>query len=327
MTTQLAMSTCTDTILITGGTAGLGYQTALLLSERRPTTQIIITGRTPGKDTEINQRTNQSNVTYIPLDLTSHSSTRAFLPLFEAGGYPPISALVLNAGFQVFDKLRYAEADGIEAMFAGNYVNHALLFYLLVPHLAGNARVISVASSAHDPKFKRVPPPNYTTAEQAAHPPTGTKYDTRQEAMRRYGLSKLCNVLFTYSLHRHARAQGKAWVITALDPGVMPTSLYRWAGAFGTAFTYFLSTWLARQFLRDLFPTEFVAATLAMMAADTEFGALEKSGLYYQVINAVAINSSDQSYDTKLQEDLWEWTINKVAIGEDEKMKFDLLEF
>lgn len=321
------MSTCTDTILITGGTAGLGYETALLLARQRPTTRIIITGRTAGKDTEINQHTNQSNVTYIPLDLTSHASTRAFLPLFLAGGYPPISALVLNAGFQVVDKLRYAEADGIEIMFAGNYVNHALLFYLIAPYLDGDARVVSVASSAHDPKFKRVPPPDYITAEQAAHPPTGTKYDTRNEAMRRYGLSKLCNVLFTYSLHRHARAQGKAWMITALDPGVMPTSLYRWGGAFGTAFTYALSTRLARQFLKDLFTTELVAATLAKMAANVEFGALEKSGLYYQVVNAMAIKSSDQSYDTKLQDDLWEWTISEVAIGEEEKIKFNRLEF
>lgn len=321
------MSAFTDTILITGGTSGLGYETAILLAGQRPTTQIIITGRTAGKDAEINVRAQQSNVVFIPLDLTSHASTRAFLPLFRAGGYPPILALLLNAGFQVTDKLRYSDEDGIEVMFAVNHVNHALLFFLLAPYLADNARVVAVASSTHDPKLKRVPPPHYNTAEEVAHPPTGPKYDTRDEALRRYGLSKLCNVLFAYSLHKHARDAGEEWVIMALDPGVMPTNLYRETkGLTGKLLNQALSSCLGRKMVRDLFTTEFVAATLGRMAVSADFGASEKSGLYYQVVDVKEIKSSNQSYEITLQEDLWRWTVDKVAIGEDKKAKFDRLE-
>jgi NAD(P)-dependent dehydrogenase (short-subunit alcohol dehydrogenase family) len=321
------MSMYTSTIVITGGTSGLGYETALLLAKSNPATQIVITGRTPGMDIQINTQTSQSNVLFIPCDLTSQSSTRAFLPFFKSYNLPPISAILLNAGYQVVDQVRHSP-DGIEIMFAVNHVNHSLLFFLLAPYLQSNARVVFISSSTHDPKYKRVPPPTYTTGSEAAHPPTGKEYNTQNEGFRRYALSKLANILFAYSLDSHAKAAGKQWIITALDPGVMPTKLYRWnTGVIGWLFSYVLSSWIGTRLIADLFTTEFVAKTLADMAVGEKFGKIEAGGKYYQVVEGKELESSVQSMDKALWKDLWDWTIKQVSVDEAEQFKFDRLDF
>ena len=310
-----------STILITGGTSGLGYQTALALSKSSPSSQIVITGRTLPADA-LAQAANP-NIGFIPLDLSTHAGTRDFVKTYASRGFPPISALLLNAGYQTIDGIQYSP-DGIEIMFAVNHVNHALLLFLLSDHLAPNARVVSVASSTHDPAFQRVPDPSYTTAENAAHKPTGSAANTRNEAFQRYALSKLANVFFTYALHDWAKKNDKGWIITALDPGVMPTKLYRHTtGITGAFFNWALGSWILRQFMHDLYPTEYTAATLAQMATAERFGTAELSGKYFAAKEGAEMKSSEKSYDKSGQRDLWEWTVNEV-LEEQEQAKWTL---
>jgi len=189
---------------------------------------------------------------------------------FLSKDYPPISALVLNAGYRMCATVEFL-ADGLELMFAIHHLNHALLFFLLQPHLTDTARIILVSSSTHDPKFRRVPtPPNSTTGDPAAHPPIGKKYETYAEGNRRYALSKLCNVLVTYTLHDR---QTRDRVVMALDPGVMATKLYRWVpGLSGKVLNRFFASSIGRGVIRDLYKTDYVAGTLAKMAVDRRSG-------------------------------------------------------
>lgn len=92
----------------------------------------------------INKPTGHSNVAYLKLDLSRLAEVRSFVADYAKKGYPPIKVLVLNADLQILD-LDYTE-DKIESTFAINHVGHALLFYLLRPCFAEEARIVIVAS-------------------------------------------------------------------------------------------------------------------------------------------------------------------------------------
>lgn len=146
------MSKLTGTVLVTGGTLGLGYQAALQLAQQRPEYQIIVASR---KDSDtsaaaINKATGRSNAIFLPLDLSSLANVRAFAEKYSKQGYPPIKALLLNAGLQKATGISYTE-DGYETTFGVNHVGHALLFFLLQSHLAPDARIVITASGVHDP--------------------------------------------------------------------------------------------------------------------------------------------------------------------------------
>lgn len=304
----------TSTVVVTGASSGLGYETALQIARTRPDLRVVICSRTGGGIADkINSLTGHTNVVYLQLDLSTHAGTRAFAKSFTSHGFPPISVVVLNAGLQETDKV-HMSSDGIELMFAVNHVNQALLFFCLRPHFLPTARVVIVASGMHSDKYRFSVDPHYTTAEAIAHPPNGKVYDTWKAGMKRYAESKLCNVLFAYALHDRSDL-----LVTALDPGSMSTGLYRnTPGLFGSVWRWTLSTRVAKWYLSDKYETDFSAATVTKMAIDPAFGSREKSGKYFVTVNAKEMRSSEQSYDKALQKDLWDWTIKEVAQGDEE---------
>ena len=146
------MSKFTGTVLVTGGTLGLGYQAALQIAQQHPEHQVIVASR---KDSDtsaaaINKATGRNNAIFLPLDLSSLANVRSFVDKFSKQGYPPIKALLLNAGLQSATDVSYT-TDGFEMTFGVNHVGHALLFYLLRPQLAADARIVITASGVHDP--------------------------------------------------------------------------------------------------------------------------------------------------------------------------------
>ena len=154
------MSKLTGSVLVTGGTLGLGYQAALQIAQQRPEYQIIIASR---KDSDtsaaaINKATGRNNAVFLPLDLSSLANIRKFAEDYLDKGYPPIRALLLNAGLQITAGISYTE-DGFESTFGINHIGHALLFNLLRPQLAPNARIVLTASGVHDPGMPLFPFP------------------------------------------------------------------------------------------------------------------------------------------------------------------------
>ena len=303
----------TSTVLITGGTSGLGYETALQIAQARPDLQVVICSRTGAEAADqINSLTGQSNVVYLELDLSSHADTRSFVDTYLSKAFPPISGLVLNAALQLGGKMMFSP-DGTEMMFSIIHVNQALLFFLIRSHLTPTARIILVGSTMHDPKFGRAAPPNYTTAELAAHPVSDKNTDSYGEAMRRYALAKFCNIMFAYALHDRSQ-----WSVMALDPGIMPTNLLRWMPApirFVLGWTF--RSGIGQYFYPDNFPTATSAAMLVKLTIDPAYTGREKSGKYYGVLDAQEVESSPETYDKALQKDLWDWTIRETAEGDE----------
>ena len=214
--------------IITGGTTGLGYQTALTLARQNPRNLIVIASRTDKTSSAqaINGTLRQRNVAFLPLDLSSTTSIRTFAASWSSHtpSYPPIRSLLLNAALQFPTGLHTTPA-GIESTFAITHLGHALLFYLLLPHFASTARVVITSSGTHDPAQKTgVPDAVFTTAEELARPTAATQGNAGRQ---RYSSAKLANVLWTYALNRRledlaARSGGKHITINAFDPGLMP---------------------------------------------------------------------------------------------------------
>jgi NAD(P)-dependent dehydrogenase (short-subunit alcohol dehydrogenase family) len=192
----------TRTILITGGTSGLGSEAALALARQHPTYQIITASR-KGPDSaasSINSKLSQSNILFLPLDLSSRENIRTFIKNYVSKSFPPIAAVLLNAGLQFPNGLVLTK-EGFENTFAVKQLGHALLFHLLLENkcLANDARIVITASGTHDPTQKSgFPDAEYTTAERLARP-TSTE-DREMEKRKRYANSNLCNILWGYAV-------------------------------------------------------------------------------------------------------------------------------
>ncbi|EXJ90132.1 hypothetical protein A1O3_03201 [Capronia epimyces CBS 606.96] len=312
-------------ILITGGTSGLGLCAATEIARLRPQHRIILASR---KDPDrsaasINQTLGQDNVEFMPLDLGHLDNVRSFVKAWGEKNMPPISELLLNAGLQ-FPHGVTLTADGVEATFGINHVGHALLFYLLQPYLADEARIVITASGTHDPKQKTgLPDAKYTSGEELAHP---SKATVNNLGRQRYATSKLCNVMWTYALHRRlTRLNNKKWTVVAMDPGLMPgTGLARDAGP--------LARFLWNSVLPRIIPLirllvsqnthlpQESGASLAWIALDEKEHST--SGVYYE--GRKQIKSSVESYDETKQEELWSWTAKFVAANDRELQAFQV---
>lgn len=315
-------------VLITGGTSGLGYYCALTIARECPHYQIIIASRSDPKASAegMNKLLNQENIKFLRLDLSSLSQVRTFAEGWETNQFPPIQSLVFNAALQFPGRVEYTE-DGFEKTFAVSHIGHALLFSLLLPHLAETARIVIVSSGTHDPAQKSgLPDAKYTCAEDLAHPcPLSAKENGRQ----RYASTKLANILYMYALHRRFSSvnekSGKHWSVTSMDPGLMPgTGLARGASR--------VEKFLWRRVLPKIIPLlrllispnihtprESGAALARLAVADDVEGV---SGVYYEGLKE--IRSSEASYDRAKQEDLWGWTVDTLARDDRERTTFML---
>lgn len=322
----------THTILITGGTTGLGYQTGLLLARQHPSNLIIIASRTDKTSSAlaINNTLSQRNVLFLPLDLSSTTNIRTFAASWASHtpSYPPIRALLLNAALQ-FPGALHTTPSGIESTFAITHLGHALLFYLLLSHFASTARVIITSSGTHDPAQKTgVPDAVFATAEELARPTALTQGNAGRQ---RYSSAKLANVLWTYALHRRLErlagsAGGKHITVNAFDPGLMPgTGLAREASGIEkfiwTSVLPRIIPLLRLLITPNIHTPEESGASLAWLATGGEVEG--KSGMYFE--GSRAIESSVDSYREKKQEDLWRWTVDYLAEDEGEKARFEMV--
>jgi len=310
-------------VLITGGTANLGFHAAIDIARAHPDCTVVLASRSAGDGAarRINQLLYQDNVVFIPLDLMDTSNIRAFVQNWPSHNFPPIKALLLNAGLQFPGPLEKT-AEGVEKTFAIQ-VGHALLFHLLSPYLATGARVVVTASGTHDPAQKSgMPDAVYTSAEELAHPPAAmVDIDGRQ----RYTTTKLANILWTYAVHRHLaqEAPERGLTINAFDPGLMPGT--------GLARNYSpVMRWLWNNVLPRLIPLfrlvytknvhtpEESGAALARLAVGADVEGV--SGRYFEGVQD--LKSSVDSYDERKQDDLWEWTVDYLAKDGEEKARF-----
>ncbi|HNJ12509.1 MAG TPA: SDR family oxidoreductase [Anaerolineales bacterium] len=122
------------TVLITGATSGIGFQTALALAKMGA--QVIITGRSQKTAEEavanIKSASGNSRVDYLLADLSARKNIRTLAEQFKAR-YERLDVLINNAGLAASQK--ELTEDGLESDFAMNVVSPFLLTNLLMDSL------------------------------------------------------------------------------------------------------------------------------------------------------------------------------------------------
>ena len=198
--------TARQTVIVTGGNSGLGFEAAQALAESDQGWHVVIACRNAAKAASavrtITNRTAKCPVEATLLELASLASIRAFAQEYATRNRPPLRGVVLNAGSQFVKGTTYTQ-DGFEATFGINHLGHFLLANLLLPQMSATARIAFVSSGTHDPdQWSGMPAPQLQDASWLAHPmEDGAVTDSIQKlGQRRYTTSKLCNVLCAYEL-------------------------------------------------------------------------------------------------------------------------------
>ena len=193
------------TIVITGGTSGIGEVAAVELAKQGA--RIAVVARDPARAgmtlSKLRQANPSASHTAHIADLSKLSEMRRVAKEIAAAA-PEIDVLVNNAG-ALFNTRQVTE-DGLEKTFAVNHMAYFVLTNMLRPNLKPGARIVSTASDAH----------------------RGAKldFDDVQSAKRYsgfavYGRSKLCNILFNRELVR--RIEGSGVTANCLHPGFVAT--------------------------------------------------------------------------------------------------------
>lgn len=311
-----------NTVLITGGNSGIGFECALCMAKKG--WQVIIASRNKQASAkaveQIIEQSNNKNVSAMELDLGSSKSVRQFVSEIEAKDIP-INALVCNGAIQM-NKTLVLSPEGFEMSFAVNHLGHFLLTNLLINRLIANsARIVVVASGVHDPKLTTgMPKPFFADIEALAK--TGGSDKDNYNGQLAYVNSKLCNLLFAYELVRRIKKakltnKNKLVTVNSFDPGLVPGSglardypfilRFIWENILPTLAT------LLSPVMAGVNPAWKSGAALANLVLDPELKGV--SGKYFPSHTRwQEAPSSDASYDLKLANDLWEQSIKMMSI-------------
>lgn len=195
---------------ITGGTSGIGKETALELARMGAT--IVLPARNlelaETVKKEIIEQTGNSNIDIMPCDLVSFVSIMSFAKAFLAK-YDRLHILVNNAG--IMERTRKVSRDGVELVFAVNHLASFLLTKLLLETIKQSApsRIVNVSSEAH--KSGKL---DFNDIE----------FKQQYSGFRAYGQSKLANILFTRKLS--SMLIGTGVTVNSLHPGVVATNIF-----------------------------------------------------------------------------------------------------
>jgi protochlorophyllide reductase len=262
-------------ILLTGGTSGIGFEAARLLS--REGHQLILPCRHGASGAAVCQRLGASPDTPV-CDLADfHSVKQCCAALLQAD--EPIDTLVLNAGLQYSGAAEPLwSAQGFELTVAVNHLAHQALLQWLLPLLqrGRDPRVVITASEVHDPRTPggRVGrPAGLGTLAGLRRGAYAAMVDGSENfnADKAYKDSKLCNLLMAHHLVHRLKVQGPAIPVLAWSPGlVIPrgqAGFFRYSRRHNPA-AQTLFAFLARDLLRVTETPQGAGALLAGLARD-----------------------------------------------------------
>ena len=198
------------TALVTGGTSGIGYYTALALASLGSV--VYITGRDPRRgqnaQSEIRTAAGHGGIHFIYADASTVGGNKKLADCIVADSNQ-LHILVNNVGGMYND--RWVTADSYEATLAMNFVGPFALTEALLPLLyqSAPARIVNVSSAGYM-MWK-----GDLFADLQSH--------NAYNATNAYSRSKYLNLLWSLALAR--RLEGSGIVVNALHPGTAWTTL------------------------------------------------------------------------------------------------------
>jgi len=272
--------------LVTGGTSGIGKETAIGLAGLGASVVIVGLVRDRGKTAkdEIVSLTGNRDVDLAIVDLSSMGQIREFAKGLTSR-YTRLDVLINNAG-GVFSEYQ-TTPEGFERTIALNYFAPFLLTHETLPSMVacGRARIINTGSGEHSQGKVNL---DFKPSK---------RYSSRQS----YATSKLMITMFTYELAR--RLVGTAITANVVQPGFVATNLGRNSG----------SSLLSVSF-RMMRPFQISAKkaseTFVYLASSDEVSSA--TGRCYSKLREV--KTSRTSYDEAMQRRLWDATSNLLSL-------------
>ena len=265
--------------IVTGANSGIGKATALGLAQKGATVIMVCRNQVRGEVAlnEIKEKSGNEVIDLMLADLTSQESIRQL-----AGNilqlYQQVHVLINNAG--VVNLTRRETPDGLEMMFAVNYLAPFLLTNLLLEKLKASApaRIVNVSSDSHQAGYIKM---------------DDLQSEESYKFLRSYGQSKLAMVLFSYELAR--RLQGTGVTANCLHPGFVATNIgQNGVGSVNRSIIKLI-------FTRVGISPEEGAKTSIYLASSPEIEGI--TGKYF--VKSIPVRSAPISYDETLQRQLW----------------------
>ncbi|TYO84565.1 SDR family oxidoreductase [Oceanicella actignis] len=294
------------TFVITGATAGVGFQAARTLLKKNAS--VVMLNRSAEKSqaviaalkTEFGAR---ADVRFIRMDLSVLASVReAAAEVLRTT--PRIDALINNAAIAQ-TPTRKLTVDGFESQLGTNHYGHFLLNGLLFERVAeSKGRIVVVASQGYNLGLRTI---NFDDMN----------WDKGYRPNTAYSQSKLAQMMFAYELQDRLAAAGRTDVqVYVCHPGSSATSLIATSGGRLTRFLSWLMTKtpLVQSAERGAWPEVMCA---------TEDG-LEQRALYgptgfLQMVGPVGRGTlNPHAYDKPVMQQLWD--VSEKAVGYEWKL-------
>jgi len=283
------------TVIITGGTSGLGKEAALELSLKGA--RVIFACRDVMKGHEVAgaiRSQSQGEFQVEKCDLSSLTSVRQFAAkMLETES--KVDILINCAG--VKETPQWTTQDGFEYQLGVNFVSHFLLTWLLLPVIkraAPGARIVNVSCGQHrDVKFD----PDNLFREPV-------KYKRKYT----YARSKLCINLFSMELAHKLEATASGVNVYIANPGLSRTNLGRYLRQTSGIF---MSTFQSLFYWPLLRSPNNAVQTILFCAIDETLD--DQTGYYYE--NCCIGQPSEDAENQENASELWRITEREIGLS------------
>jgi NAD(P)-dependent dehydrogenase (short-subunit alcohol dehydrogenase family) len=272
----------TKVCLVTGANGGLGKAMALELAQQGATVILLCrdSAKAEAAQAEIKAKANGAATELLIVDLGSQRSVREAVDQF-CQQHTSLDVLINNAA--VYKTSRSVTPDGLETMFATNYLGHFLLTNLLLDALQASpsARVINITAPVN-PKL------DFDNLQSEKHFSTNGAF----------GASKMCNLLFSNTLA--TRLTGTHVTSNALHPGLVKSNLLHDAPSFMRVLANLISK-----------SPEQAAQAVAYLALSPD-----REGVSGKFFKGKTISEPDPySKDAQVQQRLWKLSADLVSLA------------
>jgi NAD(P)-dependent dehydrogenase (short-subunit alcohol dehydrogenase family) len=290
------------TAVVTGGSAGIGAETARVLAVHGARVVIACRNVEKAKDVadRIRAEAERGDVAIVRLDLATLASVSEAAEEIRST-CPRLDLLINNAG--VMEPPHELTADGFELTFATNHLGHFALTGLVLDRLLATAgsRIVTMSSQGHVDGVM-----NFEDLQ----------CDAGYQPDQAYFQSKLANLMFTYELDRRLKTVGAGTIALACYPGLVLTDLFRTRSAFNRALISrrlrIINFWFAQSVQMGALPT--LRAAVDPTAQGGEFyGPKGPNDVGYPV----RVTSSERSHDVADQARLWEMSEQLTGVSYD----------
>jgi len=279
--------------VITGGNSGIGKETVRALAHQKAYIVMICRNRERAEAArnEIISDTGHTGIEIMLADLAHQHDVRSVADEI-ADQFEAVDILINNAG--IIADQRRETPEGIERTLAINHLAPFLLTNLLRNQLlhAREARVITVSSEVH-------------RMGAGAFNIDDLQLKENYSPMKAYGVSKLCNIMFTHELAK--RCKDSSITANCLHPGVVRTQLAEEANWLMKLFYL-----IGQPFMRS--PRSGAKTSIYLATSDE---VQSTSGKYFK--NKREAIPASIAYDNSITSRLWQRSLELTDLSEDKK--------